>query len=588
MAGSNALPSPDRRARVRLAALLAAAALVVASCSSDGSDGASSTTTTDGAAAATTTTAAGSMGGTDPVADDPADGHECDAGSSSEGSVSAEPVPGVGSDLTVTSFDGTPIRAHWFPLDGASADEPAPSVLMGPGWSLSGDTSLGEQPAPFGLLSISALHDEGYSVLTWDPRGFGESGGQAQVNSPDAEGRDVQVLLDWLAEQPQALLDDDGDPRAGMVGGSYGGGIQLTVAAIDCRIDAIVPNMAWHSLETALYENETVKEGWASNLVEVAAAGNLDPHIVSANESGSTDGTLSAEDEQWFRERGPGDLVDQITTPTFLVQGTVDTLFPLDEATAIYSSLRERDVPVAMAWYCGGHGVCMVDEGDTELPAEATRAWLARFLGADESIDTGPRFTTVDQEGETWAAGDLPEATEELTGSGAGTLGLTADSVAGPITLGEGEGGLLGGLVADITPAPATGPTVEVPIDAGDVDGLALGAPKLSLAYSGTVPDGTNPVRVFAQLVDPELNVVVGNQITPVPLVLDGTDQTVEIDLETIAQRIRPGASLTLQLVATTPAYVAPRLGGEVTFADISVVIPVVTSMTPSGGGDVR
>lgn len=587
MSQSHAPRFSSRRSGARRVALLAVAAVLLASCSSDGPDGATSPTTT-AAGTATSTTADDGSGGTEALADDPADGHECDRGSSTDEPVAAEPVAGVASDLTITSFDGTPIRAHWFPVEGSSKDEPAPTVLMGPGWSLSGDTSLGEQPAPFGLLSISALHDEGYSVLTWDPRGFGESGGQAQVNSPDAEGRDVQVLLDWVAEQPQAQLDDGGDPRAGMVGGSYGGGIQLTVAAIDCRVDAIVPNMAWHSLETALYENKTVKEGWASNLVEVAAAGNLDPHIISANKSGSTDGTLSAQDEEWFRDRGPGDLVDQITAPTFLVQGTVDTLFPLDEATAIYTSLRERDVPVAMAWYCGGHGVCLVDEGDTELPAEATRAWLARFLAADESTDTGPRFTTVDQEGETWSASDLPSATEELTGKGDGTLALTAESVAGPITLGEGEGGLLGGLVTDITPAPATGPVVEVPIEADAADGLALGAPRLTLAYSGTVPDGTNPVRVFAQLVDPELDVVVGNQITPIPLVLDGTDQTVEIELETIAQRVHPGSNLTLQIVATTPAYVVPRLGGEVTFDEITISVPLVTSMTPAGGGDVR
>ena len=33
-----------------------------------------------------------------------------------------------------------------------------------------------------------------------------------------------------------------------MVGASYGGGIQLVTAAIDNRIDAIVPTIAWHAL----------------------------------------------------------------------------------------------------------------------------------------------------------------------------------------------------------------------------------------------------------------------------------------------------------------------------------------------------
>lgn len=35
-----------------------------------------------------------------------------------------------------------------------------------------------------------------------------------------------------------------GDPLVGMLGGSYGGGIQLTSAGIDSRIDAIAPGIA--------------------------------------------------------------------------------------------------------------------------------------------------------------------------------------------------------------------------------------------------------------------------------------------------------------------------------------------------------
>jgi hypothetical protein len=44
-------------------------------------------------------------------------------------------VAGVEHDFTMTSFDGTQIRLHWFPLDHA-----APTVLMGPGWGEAGAT----------------------------------------------------------------------------------------------------------------------------------------------------------------------------------------------------------------------------------------------------------------------------------------------------------------------------------------------------------------------------------------------------------------------------------------------------------------
>ena len=81
----------------------------------------------------------------------------------------------------------------------------------------------------------------GYAVLTWDARGFGCSDGEAQLDDPDVEGRDVSALLDWAADKPPVILQGPGDPLVGMVGESYGGGIQTAAASHDPRIDAIVP-----------------------------------------------------------------------------------------------------------------------------------------------------------------------------------------------------------------------------------------------------------------------------------------------------------------------------------------------------------
>ena len=80
-----------------------------------------------------------------------------------------------------------------------------------------------------------ALRAEGYNTLTWDPRGIGGSGGIVNFDSPDFEARDVQALIDFVATAPEALLDGPNDPRVGMSGSSYGGGIQLATAAIDAR-----------------------------------------------------------------------------------------------------------------------------------------------------------------------------------------------------------------------------------------------------------------------------------------------------------------------------------------------------------------
>ena len=66
-----------------------------------------------------------------------------------------------------------------------------------------------------------------------------------------------------------------------------------------------------------------------------------------------------------------------------------------------------------------------------------------------------------------------------------------------------------------------------------------------------------------------------GNQITPIPVVLDGEQHTVEVPLEVIAQDLSSGRGLTLQLVATTTAYAEPPLGGTLEASSIRLDLPV-------------
>ena len=62
-------------------------------------------------------------------------------------------------------------------------------------------------------------------MLTWTARGFGRSGGEIHLDSPDYEVRDAQRLVDWLAARPDIAKDADGDPKVAAVGGSYGGAL---------------------------------------------------------------------------------------------------------------------------------------------------------------------------------------------------------------------------------------------------------------------------------------------------------------------------------------------------------------------------
>lgn len=542
---------PTRRRTAWAVAVLAVLAL--GACSGDGSSQAASTSTA-------------------------AEPQRCEMGEQVE-APTAVAVAGSTTDWDLTSFDGTAIRLHWFPLPEATQEAPAPTVLMGPGWGQAGDSDPNGAGIQ-GIVSIKQLNDAGFNVLTWDPRGFGESGGQAEVDSPDFEGRDVQELLSWVAQQPATEIDSKGDPRVGMVGASYGGGVQLVSAGLDCRIDAIVPVIAWHSLVTSLGKSETFKQGWASLLVNVSTSGRLDPVIQQAYEEGVATGTISADKQEWFAARGPGDeLVGSIGVPTLIIQGTVDSLFTLEEGVTNFRILQDNEVPVSMVWFCGGHGACFTDAGDPDRVADAAINWLRHYVADDESADVGATFDTVDQDGLRYTSDDLPESTSALSGTGSGTLALVAEG-GSAATSQAGPGDIVGSISNEITPGKASN-AVNVQVAAASSPHLLVGAPTLTLRYSGTVAVGDRPERVFAQLVDDTTGLVIGNQVTPIPVELDGSTHEVSIPLEQISFNAKPGATITLQLVATTVAYGEPRLGGSVDFEQIEVDLPIADDMEP-------
>ena len=62
------------------------------------------------------------------------------------------------------------------------------------------------------------LNDAGYVVLTFDYKGWGESGGPRSRLAPWSRVADVQAALTFLGAQPEVDAD-----RLGIYGTSYGG-----------------------------------------------------------------------------------------------------------------------------------------------------------------------------------------------------------------------------------------------------------------------------------------------------------------------------------------------------------------------------
>jgi ABC-2 type transport system ATP-binding protein len=226
-----------------------------------------------------------------------------------------------------------------------------------------------------------------------------------------------------------------------------------------------------------------------------------------------------------------------------------------------------------MIWFCGGHGVCLTPAGDQQVITEATIAWLDRWVKGTNA-ETGPGFSFVDQNGNEYSASQYPiKLGTPLRASGSGTLTLIANGGSGPAHIPTGAGGLIGSVAGGITPAKATH-AVNVVVSASKQD-LVIGAPQLTLTYSGTTPSGSKPTRVFAQIEDDSTGLLLGNQSTPVPVVLDASTHTISLPLEFVVAALRPGGRLTLQLCATTVAYATPRLGGSISFSRISISLPV-------------
>jgi ABC-2 type transport system ATP-binding protein len=480
-------------------------------------------------------------------------------------------------DANVSSFDGTKIVLSFFPAEGLKGGDRAPTVLIGHGWGQSRETDQNAAGAePFGLVGPGPFRKAGYNVLTWDARGFGQSGGTVEVDSPDYEARDVQALIDFVAQQPEALLDGAGDPRVGMSGASYGGGIQFVTAARDSRVDVIAPDIAWNSLITSLFKDGAVKSGWGTILFGAgSASGNLDPHIQSSYASGLATGTTSADDLAWFDARGPRQLLARVRIPTFIVQGTADTLFTLQESIDNYDALRANGIPLKMMWFCGGHGVCLTGQGDAGRLQGAVLAWFDRHLKRDTSVDSGPRFEWIadDARWRTSSVFPLPVA-GTLAGDGAGTLPIAQTTDSGQ---------------PQIAATPAAN-ALDVAIASPSGNAQVLGAPRLSLTYSGSA--GPSPsTHVYAQVVDTRSGRVLGNQATPIPVTLDGAVHSIDRPLEPVAAAATADSRYQLQIAAYSGLYGPQRAAGAVTFSRVHVDLPVVddravTASAPPGAAE--
>ena len=228
----------------------------------------------------------------------------------------------------------------------ATASHPAPAVLLAHGF---GGTKNGV------VDQAEDLVNRGYAVMTWTAEGFGASGGQIHLDSPNWEVKDGERLIDWLAARPEIIKDHPGDPRVAAVGGSYGGGFSLLLAGYDKRVDAIVPMITWNNLANAFLPDAdggpasdgVFKKAWAGlffgesggataafRTPEQASCGRFATDVCQAYQTLASTGRAAPTAIALLGRSSPSSVLDRITAPTLLIQGEADSLFPLSEANA--------------------------------------------------------------------------------------------------------------------------------------------------------------------------------------------------------------------------------------------------------------
>ena len=291
----------------------------------------------------------------------------------------------VAFTVMVESFDGTLISTNYFPalsvVDGPTGTT-APTILNGPGLATAGNTDPESASIVDGLVpGLEPLRAAGYNVVTWDPRGEFDSGGILQLDSPAYRGpgrpgaSSIGSALPRIVRYTHPTFDNDNetdsntasepygddDPAIGMVGGSYGGGIQLVTAGIDNRVDVIVPGIAWNNLEDSLYPRQAFKTSYSALLLLglVTSGARINPQIYGGIITGAVLGILTPGQLALLSSSGPDFLTGNIDIPTMFIQGTVDVLFPLQQALDNAETLGAAPEDIKMIWFCGGHGECL-------------------------------------------------------------------------------------------------------------------------------------------------------------------------------------------------------------------------------------
>ncbi len=453
---------------------------------------------------------------------------------------------------------------------GATSAGQVPMVLHSHGWGGSRTTDPG---------AFAYLTDAGFGVLSFDQRGFGESGGQAYIENPDIEGKDVQRIVDLVAAQDWVKKQKPGDPVLGAIGGSYGGGYQFVGAFSELRdtgttrFDALVPEITWWSLTESLFPQGVARTEWASALTAAALPTDALPPVVLRGFAETTaTGNVPAYLHDFLDKNGPEWHVRQgrkLDIPVLFGQGETDNLFPLDQGLknfnrALTPQARARSIFVG---YNGGHTLPSVlpSGSNLDIPVTTGSDACSPRLGSPTFADLGLRFLKHNLQGK--KSGLTGFGKFHLTTAG-GDRCVTVPAVSPSTSVRLG----------DVVSTVGVGVPIAYPVAQGPL--TIAGSPTLD----GTITTLGLDNRAFLALsvgTSPADARIVQNNMLPMRengIAINKPRSGVE--LPSVAVDVPAGQTLFLTVSPVSDMYAGfgSRVVGAMTLKDVVLHLPVTTS----------
>ena len=279
--------------------------------------------------------------------------------------------------VDIAGDGGTVLKANVVTPAGADGSARYPVIVLPTSWAM---------PQIEYLAQATKLADSGYVVVSYNSRGFWQSGGEIETGGPK-DVADASKVIDW------ALANTPADPaKVGMAGVSYGAGISLLASAHDERIKAVVALSGWADLIESIYSGRTQHRQAAALLGGAGyLTGRPGPELQGILKD-FLSSNLAKEQEMidWGRKRSPATYLDRINAngaAIMLGNAWGDTIFPPNQYASFYEKLRG---PKRLEFRPGDHATAEAT-GLFGLPNDTwtnAHRWFDRHLkGVDNGID---------------------------------------------------------------------------------------------------------------------------------------------------------------------------------------------------------